>query len=81
MAGNESVDYLYSAGGGVQFRWNCEEAILREVFEETGIEYEIDRLAYAHSWKNFYSGSAGVLEGLACHEIALYFLTWNPGAQ
>jgi len=48
----------------------AEEAIVREVFEETGIEYEIDRLA-----------SAGMLKGLVCHEIAFYFLMKPRGTQ
>lgn len=79
MAGNESVDYLYSVGGGVRLGETAEEAILREVFEETGIEYEIDRLAFIH--ENFFTGSAGVLEGLACHEISFYFLMKSRGTQ
>ena len=79
MAGNETVDYLYSVGGGVHLGETAKEAVVREVFEETGIEYEIDRLAFIH--ENFFTGSAGVLEGLACHEISFYFLMKSRGTH
>lgn len=35
MASNETADYFYSVGGGVHLGETAEEAILREVFEET----------------------------------------------
>ena len=37
MVGNERVDYLYSVGGRIRFGETAEEAVIREVFEETGI--------------------------------------------
>lgn len=71
FAHNESDDYYYSVGGGVHMGETAEQAVEREVFEETGIHYEIDRLAFIH--ENFFDGS-GTLDGLKCHEIAFYFL-------
>ena len=56
----------------------AEDAVKREVFEETGVHYEIDRLVYIH--ENFFE-SNGSLEGLKCHEIALYFLMKPRGTQ
>ena len=47
-------------------------------YEETGIHYEIDRLAFIH--ENFFIGS-GSLEGYNCHEIAFYFLMKPRGTQ
>ena len=79
LASNESADYYYSVGGGVHHGETAEEAVRREVFEETGMQYEIERLAFIH--ENFFTGSAGVLEGFACHEIALYFLMKSRGTQ
>jgi ADP-ribose pyrophosphatase YjhB (NUDIX family) len=79
MASNETADYFYSVGGGVHLGETAEEAIVREVFEETGIKYEIDRLAFIH--ENFFSDSGGMLKGLVCHEIAFYFIMKSRGTQ
>ena len=72
-------DYHYSVGGAVQFGETAEEAILREVVEETGQQYEIDRLVCLH--ENFFSNSNGILRGLDCHEICLYYLMKPKGKQ
>ena len=74
-----SEDYHYSVGGAVQFGETTEEAVLREVIEETGQQYEIDRLVCFH--ENFFSNSNGVLRGLDCHEICLYYLMKPKGKQ
>lgn len=78
FAKNEKDDYYYSIGGAVHIGENAEDAVRREVLEETGIPYEIERLAFIH--ENFFKGS-GSLEGLKCHEIAFYFLMESRGAQ
>ncbi len=49
----------------------AEEAVRREVLEETGLPYEIDRLAFVH--ENFFEGE-GSIAGLHCHELSFYFL-------
>ncbi len=49
MVGNDRQDYLYSVGGRVKFGETAEQAVIREVFEETGTEMEVDHLG-------FYSG-------------------------
>ena len=46
MVGNDRADYLYSVGGRIQFGETAEEAVVREVFEETGVKMEIDRLGF-----------------------------------
>ena len=78
FAGNERENYYYSIGGGVHIGESAEEAVKREVLEETGIEYEVDRLAFIH--ENFFAGD-GTLEGKECHEIAFYFLMKPRGTQ
>lgn len=78
LVGNEREDYLYSVGGGVHMGETAEDAVKREVFEETGISYEIDRLAFIH--ENFFEGD-GTLEGMQCHEIALYYIMKPRGTQ
>lgn len=78
LATNDKVDYYYSVGGGVQMGEKAEDAVVREVFEETGVHYEIDRLAVIH--ENFFIGSE-TLKDFNCHEIALYFLMKPRGTQ
>ena len=76
---NDNEDYYYSVGGGVHMGESAEEAVLREVFEETGVHYEIDRLAVIH--ENFFSQGSGSLAGLECHEIAFYYLMKPTGIK
>ena len=79
FAGNEREDFYYSIGGAVEMGETAEDAVVREVFEETGVHYEIDRLAVIH--ENFFNESGGALKGLDCHEICLYFLMKPRGTQ
>ena len=79
LVGNEKEDYLYSVGGGVHHGETAREAVLREVLEETGVKYEIDRLAVIH--ENFWNGDGAYDKGLSCHEISLYFLMKPRGTQ
>lgn len=79
FAGNSSEDYLYSVGGGVHMGETAEDAVKREVYEETGIHYEIDRLAVVH--ENFFNENNGALKNLDCHEISLYFIMKPKGTQ
>lgn len=79
LAGNENEDYLYSVGGGVHMGETAEDAVRREVYEETGVHYEIDRLAVIH--ENFFDHNTGLLKGLNCHEICFYFLMKPRGTQ
>ncbi|MDF2506072.1 NUDIX domain-containing protein [Clostridium sp.] len=74
----ETSDYYYSVGGGVHLGETAEDAVLREVYEETGVRYEIERLAFIH--ENFFT-NGGMFEGLECHEISLYFLMKSRGTQ
>lgn len=79
LVGNEKEDYLYSVGGGVHMNERAEDAVVREVLEETGVEYEIERLAVIH--ENFWNGNGSFDQGLCCHEIAFYFLMKPRGVQ
>lgn len=78
LASNEKSDYYYSVGGGVHMGETAEQAVIREVYEETGVKYEVERLAFIH--ENFFDGN-GVTEGKKCHEIAFYFLMKPRGTQ
>lgn len=79
FVGNERDHYLYSVGGGVHMNEKTEDAVKREVLEETGVEYEIERLAVIH--ENFWDGNGDALEGLHCHEVSLYYLMKPRGTQ
>lgn len=65
MATNENCDYYYSVGGRVKFDETSEQAVIREVFEETGVKMTVDRLAVIH--ENFFT------ENEHFHEISFYF--------
>ena len=78
FASNEKEKYYYSIGGGVHMGESAEEAVIREVYEETGVKYEVERLAFIH--ENFFVGD-GSLEGKQCHEIAFYFLMKPRGTR
>ena len=79
MAKNEREPHYYSVGGGVHCGETAENAVRREVFEETGIHYEVDRLVFIH--ENFFKGKGGLIDGLECHEVTLYFLMKSRGTQ
>ena len=79
FAGNEIDDYYYSIGGGVHVGETSEQAVKREVLEETGVEYEIDRLAVIH--ENFFNENQGSLKRMDCHEISMYYLMKPRGTK
>lgn len=79
FAGNELDDYFYSIGGGVHMGETAEDAVKREVLEETGVPYEVDRLAVIH--ENFFNENQGTLLGKDCHEVAFYFLMKPRGTK
>ena len=79
LVGNPSEDYLYSVGGGVHMNEKSEDAVIREVFEECGVRYEIDRLAVIH--ENFWDGNGTYDKGLSCHEITFYYLMKPRGTR
>lgn len=71
MAYNNVDDYYYSIGGGVHLGETSKEAVIREVKEETGIAYEVERLAFVNECLFYGDGS---LTGKKCHGIELYYL-------
>lgn len=77
FVGNNAIDYLYTVGGGVHIGETAEECIKREVYEETGIEYEVERLAVI--CENFFEGKDGKIRGLKCHCLELYFIMKSRG--
>lgn len=77
MAGNDfNTDYLYSVGGRIKFGETAEEAVMREVFEETGVHMETDRLGFVH--ENYFYGDMPSNEGKLIYEISFYFYMKVP---
>lgn len=79
LATNESADYYYSVGGRVHFGETAYNAVLREVKEETGVDYDVDRLAFIN--ENFFVERCGVNKGKKFHEIALFFVMKPRGTK
>ncbi len=75
MVGN-SRNYLYSVGGRIKFGETAEEAVVREVFEETGIKMEIDRLGFVH--ENYFYGDAPSNLNKLIYEISFFFYMKVP---
>ncbi len=67
----ERVNYYYTVGGGVHVGERSEDAVMREVSEETGESFEIVRPLCMV--ENFFDGD-NALEGLDCHTIEVYYL-------
>lgn len=73
MARNARDAYFYSVGGAVHHGESAEDAVRREVAEETGVWMEVDRLAFVH--ENFFTESSATRDSSTlCHEICFYFL-------
>ena len=71
MVGNGRSNYLYSVGGRIKFGETAEEAVVREVYEETGVKMEIDRLGFVH--ENYFYGDAPTNLGKQIYEISFFF--------
>ncbi|WP_055078199.1 NUDIX hydrolase [Lagierella massiliensis] len=78
FARNEVDDYYYSVGGAVHMGETSEDAVKREVFEETGVQYEVDHLAVIH--ENFFIGSSD-LNGVDFHEVTFYYMMKPMGKR
>lgn len=69
MVKNDSAPYYYSVGGRVKLNETSEEAVVRETFEETGVEFQIDRLAFIQ--EHFFCEE---ITKEHYHEIAFFYL-------
>lgn len=76
MVRNAAHDYYYSVGGRIQFGETAEEAVLREVEEETGCHLEIDRLGFIH--EDFFYGDSDSNRGKLVYEISWYYYMRTP---
>ena len=68
MVRNYRDPYYYSVGGRVHLHETLEEAVLREVLEETGVPLEIEKLGFIH--ENFFTLEHS---GEIFHEISFFY--------
>ncbi|MGN1132481.1 MAG: NUDIX hydrolase [Ruminococcus sp.] len=64
---NEKQKFYYSVGGRVKFGETLEDAVIRELKEETDIDCEIENLYCIH--ENFFTDG----DGVPFHEISVFF--------
>lgn len=77
MVGNRKrPEYLYSVGGRVKFGETAEQAVRREIFEETGVHMEVDRLGFVH--ENYFYGDNASNLGKLIYELSFYFYMKVP---
>ncbi len=76
MAGNTRDAYLYSVGGRIKMGETAQEAVVREVLEETGARMEVDRLAFIH--ENYFRLDVGPNAGKPVYELCFYYLMQVP---
>ncbi len=77
MVGNHIRDeYFYSVGSKIKFGETAAEAVVREVFEETGVKMEIDRLGFV--CENYFYGDSKLNLGKLVYEISYYFYMKTP---
>ena len=76
MVGNDRADYLYSVGGRIKFGETAEQAVVREVNEETGVKMDIDRLGFVH--ESYFYGDDASRAGKLIYEISFYFYMKVP---
>ena len=71
MAENDRDDYLYTVGGRIQFGETAEQAVVREVEEETGWRLQVDRLGFVQ--ENYYFFDVAPWCGTPVYELDFYF--------
>ena len=76
MVGNDRADYLYSVGGRIKFGETSEEAVIREVYEETGVKLDVDHLGFIH--ENYFYGDVASNRGKLIYEVSYFYYMKVP---
>ena len=74
MVHDEKRKYYYAIGGATHIGETTKDAAIREVYEESGLKVEVDRLVLVQ--ENFFEMEDGMH-----HEIAFYYLMKDIGSQ
>ncbi|MCC8168660.1 MAG: NUDIX domain-containing protein [Clostridiales bacterium] len=64
----EKREFYYSVGGRVRYGETLEDAVKRELKEETGIDCEVERMVAVH--ENFFVDD----DGVPYHEVSVFFM-------
>lgn len=67
VAKSNEFDCYYTVGGGILVNESSDKAVVRELYEETGCHFEIDRLVFIS--ERFYK-----VENTCHHEIVFFYL-------
>ena len=54
MAKHKDIAGYYSIGGKVKFNESTQQAVTREVFEETGLKLQVHKLAFVHEYFHYH---------------------------
>lgn len=76
MVRSTGKEYLYTVGGRIKFGEMAEEAVEREVFEETGVKMKADRLGFIQEL--YFLGDADKNRGKQVYEICFFFYMKVP---
>ena len=76
MVKSKFGDYRYSVGGRIRFGENAAQAVVREVYEETGVSMAVDRLGYVN--EVYFYNDGPVCTGKPVYELAFYFYMRTP---
>lgn len=76
MVRNGLADYYYSVGGRIRFGETAGQAVVREVFEETGVRMEIDHLGFV--LENLFLADSPSKLGKEYYELAFFFYMKTP---
>ncbi|MCR5664602.1 MAG: NUDIX domain-containing protein [Oscillospiraceae bacterium] len=73
---NDKGRWCYTVGGRIRLGETAEEAVRREVLEETGSCLEVERLGFFH--ENFFLDDSPARRGKLIHEYDFYFYMKTP---
>lgn len=76
MVKSKFGDYCYSVGGRIKFGETAEQAIVREIFEETGRRLSVDRLGFVN--EVYFKNDNPKNFGKPVYELAFYFYMKMP---
>ena len=74
VAKSDNFDCFYTLGGGIRENETSDKAVVRELYEETGYHFEIDRLVFVQ--ERFYT-----VENVCHHEVVFFYLMKNIDAE